>query len=168
MSLGGATYLAAVKLQRMVSLSATFQAAVGYPGDATSSLTKIGLRALDGAIPRPYAVICGGEKLSYKPIAFGDQVHLRASGGLFLYLARDVDPEDYQDDIQAEFKGLSFFDQVIDEVAQLSAQDDTGSADGTSHLNIVDIERSVFSNNPQGEWQSCGRFQFCGFDISWE
>lgn len=166
MSLGGPTYLAAIKLQRMVSLSANFQAAVGA-ADAAHALTSIGMKQAQADKPRPYGIVSAGERLNYKFIAGGTQIQLAVAGSVFLYLACDVDPQYVEDDIQAEFAALSFFHQVIDDVASLSGLDDSGSADGTSHLNIMTIDQIVFGSNPQEEWQSLGRFYFAGFDCGW-
>ena len=168
MSLGGPTYWAAVKLRRMLSLSATFQAAVGFTGDAASTLQRIGFKQLAGTEPRPYGIISSGEKLQYKQIAGGNQIVLNSSGSLFLYLAQDIDPENFDDDVAAEMNAVSFFGQVIDEIAALSAVDDTGSADGTSHLSIVSITMSTFAGNAEDTWKSMGRFLFAGFDVEWD
>jgi hypothetical protein len=167
MALGGPIYLAAVKLRRMLSLSPTFQAAIGA-ADAPTALLRTAFKELSGTEPRPYGVVSSGEKLIYKQIAAGNQVVLQAQGSLFLYLARDVDPQDYDDDVQAELQAISFFGQVIDDIALLSAADDPDSADGTSHLSITNISLTNFGGNPEETWASLGRYLAAGFDVDWE
>jgi hypothetical protein len=166
MSLGGPLYLAAVKLQRMVALSANWQAAIGT-ADVPTATAAVHLKDVTADVPRPHAIVSPGEKLIYKPIAGGNQIVLSADGSLFLYLAIDVDAVNLADDLQAEYAAISFFGQVCDDVAALSAADDPGSADGTSHLAIVGIAMRGFYSNPEEEWQSLGRFFFAGFDVEW-
>lgn len=165
------TALAASKLRRMVSLSpswlAGLAAALGAAPTADQAIKAVHFKDVIGVVPRPHAIISPSEQFRYKQIAGGDQNVLNSGGSVALYLAADVSPINYEDQLAAEWEALNLFDGIVDDVALLSGSDDPGSADGTSHLSIIAIQRTVFSGSPEETWQSLGRYYFAMYEFEW-
>lgn len=158
--------LAAQKLRRMVSLSATFQSATGTLTDTDAAAFV--LEKLAGAqTVRPYAVVSFDEHYGHKLIAGGVQNQLRPFGSLLLYLTRDTDVNYYDDAISAGNTAMNFFGGVLDDVVALAAADDPGSADGTSHLAVTNTEMIDFNETAPETWNSLGRWFYGVFRVDW-
>ena len=152
---------AADKLCRMVALSETFAGNLSYP----DALARVHRRDASADTDRPLAVVSPGDKHDFELIAGGSQNHLRASGSLFLYLARDTQRHVLHDRVLAEEDAANWFGSVIEQVAELSGCDDPESED--SHLSIVRISRTLFDECDEDHWNSLGRFYFAAYLIEW-
>lgn len=148
----------------MLARCPSWQAGVAAetPDDAAE---RIFLKDAVGTERRPLAVIAPGQGHEYNLIAGGAQNWLRASGSLFLYLARDNEAPYLDDNLEAEFAAANFFGQVIDELAERSGAD-YGDTELT-HLSITRIALLDFGETPEEQWQSVGRFWFAAYSLDW-
>jgi hypothetical protein len=169
----GSLSLPAAKLRRMVSLSASFQSEIstvhGVPATPAGVLPWIFMRRVVSTTPRPYACITIGDQHRYSLVAGGDQNYLRAAGGLYLFLAIPTNPLYFTDPVQAELDACNWFGEVVDEIVEIAAQDDTSSSDGTGHLAIVRVDLIIptLGENPEEEWQDVGRFFSGLWSLHW-
>lgn len=156
--LSGSDSLAAEGLARILADCPTWQRGCGV---ASAALARdfIYFRNAVGTVRRPYAVISPGDEHGYNLIAGGAQNYLRPDGNVFLYMAHDTEPPFVDDNVEAEFDATNFFGSVIDEIACQAGQDDK--------LSITNIRRAFLDETPETDWQSLGRYWFCGYFITW-
>lgn len=166
-TISGSLALPALKLRRMVELSPTWQQAIDGTDRPVDAPYRVWLRDVVGEVARPFAVVSIGGVHAYTLQYGGDQNYLRPSGQLFLFLTIDSPPEYNDDRVSAEFYASSILGSVIDDVVSLSAADDPGSEDGTSHLMITAARLEQFGENPEEHWQSLGRFFYMGYTFDW-
>ena len=162
----GSFALPVLKLRRMVALSETFQREAGCQEHA-AALDRVHLHNAIGNPNRPNAVVSPGDGHDYTLKSGGAQNYLRPSGSIFLYLSIDTPQEYYSDTVRAELYSGTFFGQVMDEVVSLSNADDPGSSDGTSHLSIAGATQIAFDESSEDDWESMGRFYWCGYLVRW-
>ena len=149
-------------------MSPTWRQAIGAL-DLDQAEAAVYLKDVRQEVPRPHAIVSvGGNPLAYKLLGGGAENSLNNNGSVALYLAKDVPPEFFADDVGAEIDFASFCGSVLDDVANLSAADDPVSFDGTSHLSIISITTAEFSGNPEANWNSQGRFFFGVFELNWD
>ncbi|MBK8916467.1 MAG: hypothetical protein IPM64_18020 [Phycisphaerales bacterium] len=160
--------IAAEKLRQMVAASATFQTATGT-STRTAALTRVHARNVLGTPNRPVAIVSMGDSLHFRLIGGGAQNYLRPSGSLFLFLAIDTPPEHFQDQVSAEWHAWNFLSGVLEDVADLSAADDTSSpfTPAESHLSITDIEVVNWGGTREEDWESLGRFYHAAVRVQW-
>lgn len=161
--------IALVKLRRMVSLSGTFQAALGLTGTsaekAAKALDHIFLKsAIGDDVTRPYAVVSAGEQFQWRSIA---SFSLWPSGSIGLYLTVDSNSAYQGDQASRDLDAFNFISGVEEDVADLADADDTGSAFGESHLNIRNMSIIGWGENPREEWETDGQFYEAGITVEW-
>jgi hypothetical protein len=122
-----------------------------------------------GSPNRPLAIVSMGDQFSYQLIAGGEQNYFRPTGSLFLYLARDTNPDYYEDRVSAEFDAWNFFGSVLTDVIDLAAADDADSPfdPEESHLSIVDMDVQAWGETDKKNWESLGRFFWAAARVVW-
>lgn len=166
-SISGSLCVPAHKLRRMVELSPAWQDAIRETDRPPDAPNRVWLRDVIGTVARPFAVVSVGAVHQLLLQFGGGRNYLRPNGQLFLFMTVDTSPLFYEDRVAAEFEAASLFGRVVDDVAELSAADDTESEDMTSHLAITSIELQQFGEVPEENWQSLGRWFFCGYTVNW-
>lgn len=160
--------IAAEKLRQMVAESATFQAEISA-ADRDAALTRVFVRNVLGEPTRPHAIVSMGDTLHFRIIGGGDQTYLRPDGSLFLYLARDTNPELYEDQVSAEWDAWNYFSAVLTEIADLAGADDPDSpfTPQESHLGIVDMDVQNWGETKEEDWETLGRWYFAVVRVAW-
>lgn len=162
----GAFALPSLKLRRMVSLCDTFKNAYGSTALALERIYTSKGDPCTPDTPRPFALVsmvsCGADFL-----AGGIQNELRTRGMLELQIQVGVPDEYLNDADEAEVYATNFLGQIHDELVALSGADDTGSADGTSHLAITSLECVEAFEIPRELWVQYGRFWLGIWRVEW-
>lgn len=158
--------IAGEQLKRMFALSPSFQAEAG--GSASSAASRVYFGSVpdlrnQSRCPRPLAVI-GFEDGMFSVVAGGDQTHLRQRGKLRYWIIRNSTGDDVS---AAEISAMDFFSNTLTDVANLSGAEDTGSAFGLDHLNIVRIDNDDFGLCPDEQWVTLGKFFACSGVVTW-
>lgn len=153
-------------LRRMVSVSSTFQTAVGV-ATSTLALDHIYLHEALSPSARPCAVI-NELGTSFQLIAGGGQNQLRPRGDLFLWLARDTPANYYDDPDNALLDYMNFAGGVIDDIVNISGADQTAdSSVPESQLAITAVSLEDASETPREVWKGPGRFWWSAWRITW-
>lgn len=158
---------------RMVSLSATFQAARGAVGAdseerAARVLGAVHLKSSVGEIvDRPLAIITVGDLFDWSVVSGGAQYNMRPSGQLYLFLTQWTNPKYYEDRVSAEIDATNFFFGVQEDIISLSCVDDPNSQFGESHIPITAMPSLGYGEVPEVEWPTIGRYYDCGFTVEW-
>lgn len=150
--------IAGEQLKRMFELSATFSAATGtvYFGSVPNLQDQ-------GQCPRPLAVI-GFEDGIFSVVAGGDQTHLRQAGKLRYWIIRNSTSSDASVD---ELEAMDFFSNTLTDIGALSGAEDSGSAFGLDHLQIVRIDNDDYGLCPEEQWVNLGKFFACSGVVTW-
>lgn len=150
--------IAGEQLKRMFEMSSTFSGESGtvYFGSVPELQNQ-------SRCPRPLAVI-GFEDGIFSVVAGGDQTHLRQRGMLRYWIIRNSTSTDPSAD---ELDAMDFFSNTLTEIAALSGAEDTGSAFGLDHLQIVRIDNDDFGLCPEEQWVTLGKFFACSGVVTW-
>lgn len=147
-----------------MSLSEAFQRRTGLP--EAEALGRVYVKAPTSDAEMPFAVIAA-QPVTWRTYSGGAQNHMRPSGELWLFLQCGPSPNVPEEcNVDRRREAADWFDEVVEDVAALSAADDED--DGTSHLAINDITPSGFDEEtPEATQTSSGVVYWSTWVVQW-
>lgn len=159
----GSFALPMTQLRTMVSLSKEFKKQTNSD-TATDALDHIAFTR-EAEKTRPFACILLGDSHNYQQISGGDANFLIPDGNIGLYMTKNTNPLYKFDLDSASLDAANFFGTVIDEIVELSGQDN--SQDDISHLPITSVNLALFADSGDEEKNSIGDFFFAVYLLNW-
>lgn len=160
----GPDAIAMHKLRKMVSLSPTLQGRSGL--SETGLYDRVFFLTADGDLTNPVVLIDVAE--SAQKLRAGGGRNFMFPGGSLELIIEFVPNTDYSSENDKRLEAADIMSGIMQDIANLAAEDDPSSDTGTGHLTINSITSVSFGMEPPRQTVgSTGRRVWCLYQIGW-